>query len=70
LARRYSETPTYFGPLANTKDFDDYRKIGDVRLPFVIRRSRGGTIFQQTISEYKLNTKMDDASFKKPVAPK
>jgi hypothetical protein len=70
LARRYSETPTYFGPLANTTDFDDYRKIGDVRLPFVIRRSRGGTIFQQTISEYKLNTKMDDASFKKPVAPK
>ena len=70
LARRYSEVPTYFGALPNLTDYDDYRKVGQVRLPFVVRKLRGGTILVQTISEYRLNIKMDDAWFKKPVAQK
>lgn len=70
LARRYWETPTYFGGLANMNDYDDYRKVGGVLLPFVIRRARSGRIFQQTISEYKLNVAVDDAQFKKPEVKK
>ncbi len=70
LTRRYSETPTYFGSLPNTTDFDDYRKVGDVKLPFVVRKVRGGTILQQNISEYRLNIKVDDAWFKKPEVKK
>lgn len=70
LARRYWETPTYFGGLPNVNDYDDYRKVGSVRLPFVIRKGRSGIIFRQTISEYKLNLRIDDAKFKKPVAQK
>lgn len=70
LARRYWETPTYFGGLPNVNDYDDYRKVGSVRLPFVIRKARSGIIFLQTISEYKLNIRIDDARFKKPVAQK
>jgi photosynthetic reaction center cytochrome c subunit len=70
LARRYSETPTYFGGLPNAVDYDDYRKVGKVRLPFVVRKVRGGTILQQNISEYRLNIKIDEAQFKKPVAQK
>jgi hypothetical protein len=69
LTRRYTVTPAYFGNLANLTDFDDYRKVGKVRLPFVIRKSRGN-LFVQTISEYKLNIKIDDARFKKPVTQK
>jgi len=70
LARRYSETPTYFGGLPNAVDYDDYRKVGKVRLPFVVRKVRGGTILQQNISEYKWNIKIDEARFKKPLAQK
>ena len=70
LARRYSETPSYFGALPIMTDYDDYRKVGKVRLPFVVRKVRGGTILLQKISEYRLNIKIDDARFKKPVAPK
>ena len=70
LARRYSESPTYFGGLPNAVDYDDYRKVGKVRLPFVVRKVRGGTMFVQTISEYRLNIKVDEAQFKKPVAQK
>jgi hypothetical protein len=42
------------------------RKVGKVRLPFVLRKVRGGTILQQNISEYKLNIKIDEAKFNKP----
>jgi photosynthetic reaction center cytochrome c subunit len=70
LARRYWETPTYFGTLPNANDYDDYRKVGSVRLPFVIRRTRGGNSFLQTISEYKLNVTVDEVRFKKPVVQK
>ena len=70
LARRYSETQTYFGGLPNATDYDDYRKVGNVRLPFRVRKMRGGTTLLQTISEYKLNIKIDDDKFKKPVAQK
>jgi len=70
LTRRYAETPTYFGALPNTTDYDDYRKVGKVLLPFVVRKVRGGTMILQTIAEYKLNLKIDDTRFKKPVAQK
>jgi hypothetical protein len=70
LVRRYSETPTYFGTISTGTDYDDYRKVGSVRLPFLVRKMRGGNIFLQTVSEYKLNSKIDDALFKKPVAQK
>jgi photosynthetic reaction center cytochrome c subunit len=70
LVRRYYETPSYFGKLANTTDYDDYRKVGAVRLPFVIRKARGGTVLLQTIAEYKLNPAIDEAKFKKPAPEK
>ena len=70
LIRRQWQAATYFGGLPNATDYDDYRKVGSVRLPFVIRKVRGGNIFLQTVSEYKLNVKIDDAQFKKPAAQK
>jgi len=70
LIRRQWQTATYFGGLPRATDFDDYRKVGNVRLPFLIRKARGGNIFLQTISEYELNVKIDDSKFKKPAAQK
>jgi photosynthetic reaction center cytochrome c subunit len=70
LIRRQWQSPTYFGGLPRATDFDDYRKVGNVRLPFLIRRARGSNIFLQTVSEYKLNVKIDDAKFKKPATQK
>lgn len=69
LARRSWETPTYFGALPNATDYDDYRKVGKVRLPFVIRKTRNGTVFTQTVTEYKLNVPIDESRFKKPAPP-
>lgn len=70
LARRYWEVATYFGQLPNATDYDDYRKVGKVWWPFVMRRSRGGQTFLQTITELKLNVRMDESIFKKPTAQK
>ena len=70
LVRRYWETRTFFGALPNATDFDDYRKVGSLWLPFIVRRIRGGTRFVQYIEEYRLNVTMDDSIFKKPVAAK
>ena len=62
--------PTYFGPLPNTIDFDNYKKVGSLKLPFTIRRLRGGQTFLQTISEIKLNVPIDESIFTKPAVPK
>src|SRR5689334_4545471 len=70
LVRRSSETRTFFGALSNATDFDDYKKVGSIWLPFTIRRIRSGTTFMQHIAEYKLNVKIEDAMFKKPAPPK
>jgi hypothetical protein len=70
LVRRSWMTQTFFGALPNATDFDNYKKVGGVWLPFTVRRLRSGTNFVQHISEYKLNVAMDDAIFKKPSAPK
>jgi photosynthetic reaction center cytochrome c subunit len=67
LVRRSSETRTFFGALPNATDFDNYKKVGTIWLPFAVRRLRSGTMFVQNISEYKLNVTMDDAIFKKPL---
>lgn len=70
LARRSWEVPTYFGALQNANDYDEYRKVGSVRLPFAIRKARSGQIFRQRITDIKLNVPIDDARFKKPVVQK
>lgn len=66
LVRRSWETQTYLGALPNTTDFDNYKRVGSIWLPFAVRRIRGGPTFVQSISQYKLNVAIDDAMFKKP----
>lgn len=70
LVRRYWETPTYFGKLPNVTDYDNYKKVGGVWWPFLLRRSRGGQMLLQNISELKVNVPLEDSIFKKPVVQK
>jgi hypothetical protein len=70
LVRRSWETRTFFGVLSSATDFDNYKKVGSIWLPFTVRRIRNGTTFMQQIAEYKLNVKMEDTMFKKPAPPK
>jgi Photosynthetic reaction centre cytochrome C subunit len=41
LLRRQIDTPTLIGPLPQAYDFDDYRSIDGVMVPFVLQWSRG-----------------------------
>jgi photosynthetic reaction center cytochrome c subunit len=66
LLRRYWETSTFFGQLPSGIDYDNYKKVGSVRMPFTMRRSRSGTTLLQTVTELKLNIPIEDSKFSKP----
>lgn len=70
LRRRYWETSTFFGQLPSGIDYDNYKKVGSVRLPFTMRRSRPGTTLLQTATEIKLNVPIEDSRFSKPAVQK
>jgi len=70
LVRRYWETTTFFGQLPNGIDYDNYKKVGGVRMPFTMRRSRPGMTLLQTVTEIKLNVPIADSKFSKPVVQK
>ncbi len=57
-------------PQGKTKlvlQFEDYRKVDGVTLPFVRRWSRPDFTFTQRFVEIRLDVSIDDARFEKPV---
>ena len=68
LARRYSETPTYFGGLPNTVDYDDYRSVGGVQFPFMVRSTDGAPydLVTKLFLQVRRNVAIDDALFRAP----
>ncbi|MEK6324895.1 MAG: photosynthetic reaction center cytochrome c subunit family protein [Acidobacteriota bacterium] len=57
------------GPQGKTNvivEFEDYREVDGVKLPFVRRWSRPGFTFTQKFDEIKHNVAIDDARFEKP----
>lgn len=48
-------------------EFEDYREIDGVKLPFIRRWSRPDFTFTQKIDEIKHNVAIEDARFEKPV---
>jgi hypothetical protein len=56
------------GQIPQQTDFDDYRDVGGMKLPFVVRVDtidpRGGAT--RRYSEIKLNAKVDDSLFAEP----
>ncbi|HEY3052629.1 MAG TPA: c-type cytochrome [Thermoanaerobaculia bacterium] len=68
LVRRLRLTRVPIGQIPQQTDFDDYRDVGGMKLPFVVRVDtidpRGGAT--RRYSEIKLNAKVDDSLFAEP----
>ncbi len=71
LVRRISYLPTMVGVIPEEIDFEDYRDVDGMKLPFTIRISAIDPFFSSTrkFTEIKLNVPVDDSKFNKPPAP-
>jgi len=70
LLRRISYLETMVGVIPGQFDFEDYRDVDGVKLPFTIRVSSvvPGLVSTSKFSEIKLNVAVDDSKFKMPPA--
>ena len=70
LLRRITSTPTIVGLIPEQVDYEDYRDVDGLKLPFTIRvttvdRANSST---RKFTEIKLNVPVDDMKFRKPAA--
>ena len=65
LVRRITTTRTMLAPLPEQVDFEDYRDVGGIKLPFMIRSSNTATYDTATrrFTEIKHNLAVDDEVF-------
>jgi hypothetical protein len=63
LTRKYSEMKTVLGQFPTQTDYEDYREVDGVKLPFAIRWSIPGRTWGRKITEIKQNVPLDDARF-------
>jgi hypothetical protein len=63
LVRKYSETKTVLGQFPTQTDYEDYREVDGVKLPFAIRWSIPGRTWGRKITEVRQNVPLDDARF-------
>ena len=69
LIRKHTLFKTTLGMIPEVVDFEDYREVGGVRLPFKIIWSRPPFTWTRSFTEIKLNSPIDDAKFNRS-APK
>jgi hypothetical protein len=50
------------------EDFEDYRDVDGIKVPFTSRQTNGDTTYTMTISEVHHNVELDDSEFAKPAA--
>jgi photosynthetic reaction center cytochrome c subunit len=70
LVRKYSEAKTVLGQFPTQTDYEDYRVVDGVKLPFTIRWSIPGRSWGRKITEVKQNVPLDDAQFNMPTTGK
>lgn len=72
LRREITTTETLLLPLEEQVDYDDYRDVNGVRMPFLVRISDGApySTTTRTILEIRRNVPVDDALFRPPAAPR
>jgi hypothetical protein len=63
LVRRYVAFKTAFGTIPEVTDFDDYRAVNGMRLPFTVTWSRAPFASTTKFTEIRLNVILDDARF-------
>lgn len=65
-----TETRTPEGKVVESEDFDDYRAVDGIKMPFSIRHLEDeGITLQLKVTDVKHNVEIDDAKFEKPAAP-
>jgi hypothetical protein len=70
LRRRISYTDTIVGTIPEQTDFEDYREVEGLKLPFAIRTLLVDPRFRSAASQFteiKLNPPMDQSKFDKPL---
>lgn len=72
LVRKLTLTNTVLVPIPEQIDFEDYREVDGVKLPFVIRISNIDSYFSSTrkFTEINHNVPLDDAKFSLPADQK
>ena len=63
LVRKYSEAKTVLGQVPAQTDYEDYRDVEGVKLPFTIRWAIPGRTWGRKINEVRQNVPLDDARF-------
>ena len=71
LLRRISYMETPIGVIPNQIDFEDYRDVDGVKVPFTVKvlSVEPGLVSTRMYTEIKLNAPVDDAKFKMPAKP-
>ena len=70
LVRKGTATPTALGEYALQTDYDDYREVGGVKIPYVVRTigiSPADGVTMQ-IEKVEINPQLDAGRFIKPVS--
>ncbi|HEX8137873.1 MAG TPA: c-type cytochrome [Pyrinomonadaceae bacterium] len=70
LLRKYSESKIVLGQSPTQTDYEDYREVDGVKLPFQIRWAIPGRTWGRKITEVKQNLPLDDAQFNPPAGGK
>ena len=66
LIRRYREFKTALGQFPTQTDYEDYREVDGVKLPFTTRWSMPGRVWGRRITEVKHNVPLEDSLFTPP----
>jgi hypothetical protein len=71
LVRRITSTPTIVGLIPEQVDYEDYRDVDGMKVPFTIRTTSIDSFYNSTrkFTEIKLNVPVDETKFNKPPAP-
>jgi hypothetical protein len=56
------------GVTPSQEDFDDYRDVDGVKVPFLWRETNGDTTYTLTFSEVHHDVELSDSEFAKPAA--
>lgn len=71
LVRRITSTPTIVGLIPEQVDYEDYRDVDGMKVPFTIRVTSIDSFWSSTrkFTEIKLNVPVDETKFNQPPAP-
>ncbi|HUK86144.1 MAG TPA: c-type cytochrome [Terriglobales bacterium] len=70
LVRKQTQVATAFGPAPLQTDFDDYRAVGNVELPFRVTSGTLSSGLVREFSDIQLNLAVDESKFAMPAATK